>query len=128
VHKKTLLILLALAIVFDFTGCSSMSAQARRERAYRHYVAKQMKHRQRELARAQKAARRNIKQKMRFAQPSEPMMTTTLGESSPQAMSAPQSTEPMSEPVRPSPDLVVAPITVSPTGSTSNETIEPSQP
>ena len=53
-HQKTLLLLLATVILFDFTGCSSMSAQARRERAYRHYVAKQMKKRQKEMARVEK--------------------------------------------------------------------------
>lgn len=104
-----------------------MSAQARRERAYRHYVAKQTKKRQKEIARAQKAARRNIKEKVRFAQPSEPMMRTTLDEGSPQAMSAPEASEPMSAPVPVSADLVVAPISVSPTGS-AEETTEPSQP
>jgi len=79
VHKKTLLVLLSLAILFDFSGCVSMSAQARRERAYRHYVSKQMKKRQKEMARAQKAANRDLKRKMKNLQPSEPQVTTSVG-------------------------------------------------
>lgn len=55
-----------------------MSAQARRERAYRHYVAKQMKQRQKAIARAQKQANRELKRKMKNLQPSEPKITTTL--------------------------------------------------
>ena len=78
VHKKILLLLLAFAIVFDFTGCVSMSPQARRERAYRHYVAKQMKIRQKAIARAQKQANREMKVKMKSVQPSDPKITTSL--------------------------------------------------
>jgi hypothetical protein len=121
VHKKAPLLLLAFAILLNFTGCSSMSAQARRERAYRHYLAKQMKHRQRQIARAQKAANRNAKRKMKNLQPSDPMLTTTLEESSPQAMSAP-------EPRRAPPvysEPVADPITVSASGSMPSD---PSQP
>ena len=78
VHKKILLLLLAFAIVFDFTGCVSMSAQARRERAYRHYVAKQIKTRQKAIARAQKQANREMKLKMKSIQPSEPKVIKSL--------------------------------------------------
>lgn len=78
VLKKTLLLLLASAVLFDFTGCSSMSAQARRERAYQRYVAKQMKQRQKAMARAQKEANRELKRKTKNLQPSEPMVTTSV--------------------------------------------------
>jgi type II secretory pathway pseudopilin PulG len=78
VHHKTLLILLISAVLFDFTGCVSMSAQARRERAYRHYVQKQIKQRQRATARAQKAANRQLKAKMKTVQPSEPQVTSSV--------------------------------------------------
>jgi hypothetical protein len=77
VLKKTLLLLLASAVLFDFTGCA-MSAQARRERAYRHYVAKQKKQRQKEMARAQREANRELKRKTKNLQPSEPVVTTSV--------------------------------------------------
>jgi hypothetical protein len=124
VHNKTLLLLLAAAILFDFTGCSSMSPQARRERAYRHYVAKQMKQRKKAIARAQKEQNRQMKRKMKNLQPSEPIMTTTLGDVSPQA-------PPVYEPATfapPTPtDSIAPPVTV----SASNEimaTQNPDQP
>ena len=86
-HKKTLLLLLAFAIVFDFTGCSSMSTQARRQRAYRHYVAKQMKMRQKQIARAQKAANRQTRRKLKFLQPSDPIVSTSVENSAPASVS-----------------------------------------
>ena len=55
-----------------------MSAQARRERAYRHYVAKQRKQQQKEMARAQKEANRELKRKTKNLQPSEPYVTTSV--------------------------------------------------
>lgn len=103
VHKKTLLLLLAFAIVFDFTGCSSMSAQARRERAYRHYVAKQMKKRQKQIARMQKAANRQTRHKLKFLHPGNPQVTTSVEDSGPgpvsQSSGAPSGS--YSEPVMP---------------------------
>jgi uncharacterized protein with von Willebrand factor type A (vWA) domain len=65
-----------------------MSAQARRERAYRHYAQKQIKQRQRATARAQKAANRELKMKMRSAVPSEPQVTTSV-ENAPESWSEP---------------------------------------
>ena len=55
-----------------------MSAQARRERAYRHYVAKQRKEQQKAMARAQKEANRELKRKTKNLQPSEPVVTTSV--------------------------------------------------
>src|SRR5207237_8048509 len=55
-----------------------MSANGRREMAYRHYVAKQTKERRHAMARAQKAANRQLKQKMKLAVPSEPRITTSV--------------------------------------------------
>ena len=127
-HQKTLLLLLATAVLFDFTGCSSMSAQARRERAYRHYAAKQMKKRQKEMARAQKAANRDMKHKMQNMQPSEPQVTTSLQDVSPQY---PSVFEPVSEP-KPSAQTAsllkeptVDPITVSASDSMPSEPPQP---
>ena len=89
-----------------------MSAQARRERAYRHYVAKQTKQRKRAMARAQKAANRQWKLKMKSAVVSEPQVSTSV-ESYPGAWS-----EPMTPPV-----------TVSASGAISNQSdSEPAQP
>jgi esterase/lipase len=116
VHKKISTLSLIIAFAFTLNGCVSMSAQERRERAYRHYVQKQMKHRQREIARAQKAANREMKRKMKNIQPSEPQLTTSL--------------EPLSE-SRPEPmtDMTVAPISVSASAPIPTDTtIEPSQP
>lgn len=88
-----------------------MDAQTRRERAYRHYVAKQMKKKQREMARAQKAANRDMKRKMKNLQPSEPKVTTTLEDfgsyNTPSSEPAPAIEKP---PFR---ETVVDPITVS---------------
>jgi hypothetical protein len=119
---------LATAVLFDFTGCSSMSAQARRERAYRHYAAKQMKKRQKEMARAQKAANRDMKHKMQNMQPSEPQVTTSLQDVSPQY---PSVFEPVSEP-NPSAQTAsllkeptVDPITVSASDSMPSEPPQP---
>ena len=112
--KKTLLLLLSFAVLFDFSGCVSMSAQARRERAYRHYVRKNARHHQREIARAQKAANRQLKMKLKAGsmEPSEPQLTTSV-ESSPGSWS-----EPMAPPV-----------TVSAPGAIANQTdSEPAQP
>jgi hypothetical protein len=112
VPKKILLVLLFFAVLFDLSGCVSMSAQARRDRASRHYVQKQMKQRQRAMARAQKAANRQLKLKMKSAVVSEPQITTGV-ESTPGAWS---------EPVAP-------PVTVSASGAIANQTdSQPAQP
>jgi hypothetical protein len=112
VHKKILPLLLIIAITFSFSGCASMSAQARRERAYRHYVAKQIKQRQRAMARAQKAANRQSKAKMKSGVPSEPQVTTSVESRSGS----------WSEPMAP-------PVTVSASGAIANQTdSEPAQP
>jgi hypothetical protein len=94
VLKKTLLLVLASAVLFDFTGCA-MSAQARRERAYRHYVAKQKKQQQKEMARAQKEANREWKRKTKNLQPSEPIVTTSVQDfGMPSVFDAPAPTPP----------------------------------
>ena len=124
--KKTLLLLLFAAVLFDFTGCVSMSPQARRERAYRHYVQKQMKERRRAMARAQKAANRQLKEKMKLAQPSEPKITTSVED----VPSAPTSfAQPVVAPPSTYSDQVTPPITVSASGpiatESDNETPQP---
>ena len=106
-----------------------MSPQARRERAYRHYVAKHMRERQKQMARAQKAANRQLKQKLKNLQPGPPQMTTTYGDAStgllPEAASEPQQYE---SAVSQS-DMTVAPVTVSGSDdATAQEPEQPSQP
>jgi hypothetical protein len=112
VHKKTLLLLLIFAVSFSFGGCAYMSANGRREMAYRHYLAKHMKQRNRQMARAQKAANRQLKLKMKSAAPSEPQITS-------RAESVPAG---WSEPVAP-------PVNVSASSAIANGTNnEPAQP
>ena len=122
-QKKTLLLLVVFAVLFDFTGCASMSPQARRERAYRHYVAKQMKQRQKEMARAQKEANREMKRKTKNLEPSEPRVMTSL-ENAPSEY--PSVFEPVSAPSAPASvsEPVVPPVTV----SASNEILATQNP
>lgn len=104
-----------------------MSAQARRERAYRHYVEKQTRQRQKQMARAQKAANRDMKRKMKLVQPSEPHMTTSIEDVSPTS-NYPSVFDPVgpSQPAASSEDTVVEPVTVS--GSQPVVAQEPNQP
>ena len=126
VHKKILLLLLASALLFDFTSCSSMSPQARRERAYRHYVSKQMKMRQKQIARDQKAANREMKRKMKSIQPSEQQVTTRV-ETAPSDY--PSVFDPNTTPSTSVSEPVAPPITVSLTSpSASQNGNEPAQP
>ena len=107
---------LVLVFAFNLNGCSSMSPQARRERAYNHYVQKSIRQRQRQIARAQKAANRNMKKQMKLVHVSEPETTTSLGP------------EPgvWSEPTA---DAVAQPITVSASGAGAiQQPAQPSQP
>jgi hypothetical protein len=103
-----------------------MSPQARRERAYRHYVAKHMRERQKQTARAQKAANRDMKRKMKLVQPSDPQMTTSVEDVSPS--NYPSVFDPVSQPQpsTSSADIVVAPMTVS--GSEPVVAQEPERP
>ena len=118
---------LVVAFGFALTGCSSMSAQARRERAYHHYVQKQMRERQKQMARAQKAANRQLKQKLKHLQPSEPVMATNLEDVSAPSVSG--AAVAPSEPVVSQPDTVVAPVTVSASDAIATQSPEqPSRP
>jgi hypothetical protein len=102
-------------MVSNFSGCVGMDAQTRRERAYRHYVAKQMKKRQKEMARAQKAANRDMKMKLKNVEPSEPHVTTSLQESSeyPSVFQPVQQPQAAAEPAPAFKEPTVDPITVS---------------
>jgi hypothetical protein len=112
VHKKTLPLLLIFVVGFSFSNCAYTTASGRRQMAYRHYVQKQIKERKREAARAQKAANRELKMKMRSAVPSEPQVTTSV-ESAPGSWSEP----------------VVPPVTVSASDAIATQNPDqPSQP
>lgn len=103
-----------------------MSAQARRERAYRHYVEKQMREKKKQMARAQKDANKDMKRKMKMVQPSDPRMTTSIEDVSP--ANYPSVFDPVSQPApaNSSPELTVAPVTVS--GHQPAVAQEPEQP
>ena len=94
-----------------------MSPQARRERAYRHYVEKQTREKKKQMARAQKAANRDLKRKLKNLQPSEPQLTTSVEDVSPNT-NYPSVFDPVSQP-EPSAsstdttDTTIAPVTVS---------------
>ena len=112
VHKKTLPLLLIFAMSFGFGGCAYMSTSGRQQMAYRHYVAKQKKERRREMARAQKAANRQLKLKMKSGVQDEPQVTSSVESGS----------GTWSEPMAP-------PVTVSASGAIANQTgSAPAQP
>ncbi|SRR6266404_3439378 len=104
-----------------------MSPQARRERAYHHYVQKQMRERQKQMARAQKVANRQLKQRLKQTEPSAPQVSTSLEDAA-----IPSFSEPTAVPLEtaaPTPDTVVAPVTVSASDSIATQTPDqPSQP
>jgi len=73
-HRLTSLIASLSLIGFCFSGCSYMTAQGRREMAYRHYVDKHIRQRQKQMAKAQKAANRRAKEHLQPEIPSEPIV------------------------------------------------------
>ena len=110
--RKILPLFLILAVCFSFSSCAYTTASGRRQTAYRHYVQKQIKERKREAARAQKAANRELKMKMRSAVPSEPQVTTSV-ENAPGSWSEP----------------VVPPVTVSASDAIATQNADqPAQP
>src|SRR5438270_13379272 len=102
-----------------------MSPQARRERAYRHYVQKQIKERRKAAARAQKEANRDLKLKVKSksTEPSEPMVQTSLQDVSSESASF---SEPVAPPAPSYSEPVAAPVTVS--ASDAIATQSPDQP
>jgi hypothetical protein len=119
VPTKIPILCLIAAFGLTLNGCSSMSPQARRERAYRHYVAKQIKERKKQMARAQKAANRQLKQKLKNLQPSEPQTTTSVEDVSTPSFS--ETGDAPSEPVDAKSDAVVPPVTVSATDAIATQ-------
>jgi hypothetical protein len=89
-----------------------MDPQTRRERAYRHYVQHQIKQRQKQMARDQKAANRQLKQKLKQTEPGPPQTTTSVEDVS---SNSPSVFEPVTqpEPAPPFKEPTVNPITVS---------------
>ena len=100
-----------------------MDPQTRRERAYRHYVQKQMKQRQKAIARAQKEANRDMKRKLKSLQPSEPKVNATVEDVASESSSV---VEPSAVPPASPSEPVVPPIAVS--ASDTITTQNPSQP
>jgi hypothetical protein len=118
VHKKFLPLLLLIGIALDFSGCAYTTAQGRREIAYRRYVQKSIKQRRRAMARAQKAANRQLKLKTKSIQPSDPRVTTAVEDySSPSVSQMPAEVEPAPAFREP----VVDPITVSASATSATD-------
>jgi len=105
-HRIASLIAPILLISFCFSGCAYMSAQGRREMAYRHYVDKNIKRRQHQIAKAQKAQNRKLKHdwKAQPQVPSQPIVSSSTGPS----------------------DQMGAPMTVSSSDTTETPNTEPS--
>ncbi len=61
-HKIARLVAIGLLLGLGLSSCSYTSAQGRREAAYRHYLNKHIRERQKQIAKAQKAARKRAKQ------------------------------------------------------------------
>jgi len=62
-----------LVICVGLSGCSLMTTSGRQQMAYRHYVRKQVRQRQRALARAQKESNRHHD----YTIPNEPKVSAT---------------------------------------------------
>ena len=106
--KKILTASVFLALCRDLGGCAYMSKDRRQQMAYQRYIHRNLRHRQREQARAQKAANRQLKQKMKLAVPSEPQLSTSV-ETVPTSMA----------------DSVASPITVSASAPVANGNDQP---
>jgi len=104
VHTKALPLLLIFAVSFSFGGCAYMTKNGRQGMAYRHYVRKNARHHQHDIARAQKAANRQMKLKMKSGVRSEPIVTTSV-EGSPGSW-----VEPMAPPVTASASGAIEPV------------------
>ena len=61
-HKIARIIAVGLLLSLGLSSCSYTNPQARSAAAYRHYVKKQLHQRQKNIAKAQKAARKRAKQ------------------------------------------------------------------
>ncbi len=67
-----------ILICVAFSGCAYTTKHGRQEMAYRHYVSKHVRQRQRQIARAQAKANREMKVKMRSLPESAPKSTATV--------------------------------------------------
>jgi hypothetical protein len=107
-----------------------MDAQTRRERAYRHYVQHQIKQRQKQMARAQKEANRQLKHKLKQTEPGPPQTTTSVEDVSANS-NYPSVFEPVTqpEPAPPFKEPTVNPITVSASDAVAaQDSQQPSRP
>ncbi|HEV2995010.1 MAG TPA: hypothetical protein VGW99_03550 [Chthoniobacterales bacterium] len=77
-----------LLVCLSFSSCAYMTENGRQQMAYRHYVRKHVRERQRQLARIQKAERRKIKVAIKNAPPSELKTSATVESVEPVADSA----------------------------------------
>jgi hypothetical protein len=103
--QTSALLTIILVTAFALPGCSYMTAQGRREMAYRHYVNSHVKNRQRQIAKASAAANRKTKHDLeaQAETPSEPRVSSGVERaaeptSAPITVSASESEAPNSEP------------------------------
>ena len=86
-----------------------------------------MRERQKQMARAQKAANRQMKQRLKQTEPGPPQTTTSVEDVSASSFSEPTAAQ--LEPASASADAVVAPVTVSASDAIATQDPEkPSQP
>jgi hypothetical protein len=115
VLKKILVSTLLVGFCLNLGGCAT---QAERQQAANR---KWLRQRQRQIARSQKAADRELREKMKSAVPSEPQYSATV-ENVPAAVY-----EPVAYPAADS-EPISAPITVSASEPTANNNDGPPQP
>jgi Na+-translocating ferredoxin:NAD+ oxidoreductase RnfC subunit len=84
-----------LLICFACSSCAYMTKSGRQQMAYRHYVRKHIRERQRRIARATAQAERNPKRQRSSIQPSAPIVNANV-----------QPVQPMAEPTSISPSTV----------------------
>jgi len=84
-----------LLICFACSGCAYTTKSGRQQMAYRHYVRKHIRERQRRIARATAKAERNPKRQRNSIQPSAPIVNANV-----------EAVQPMAEPISVSPSAV----------------------
>jgi hypothetical protein len=72
-----------LLVALTLSGCAYMTKSGREQMAYRHYLNKHIRQRQKQIARAQKAANRDLKRRLKFIHPSEPIISASVEDAGP---------------------------------------------
>ena len=69
--------------MLGFPGCAYMSKSGRQQMAYRHYVRKHLRQNERRIERAQLGANRTLREKLKLAVPSKPIINASVESSAP---------------------------------------------